>query len=266
MGFLIFVVYVVGLFVVASIARNTGRSYGGFFVLSLLLTPVIGGLILFLLVKAKNGKINKEIARLTELAEKGGAEDQYQLGMFLLYSNKPEEAMPWLQKATDQGHPRAKNFLTINVIAKTFNYRTGCARYSFPKEYATNDLSYPNEYMAKSGSAPYQYTLGLAYQNCYSLETEGNITTILVYDKDPDIEQAVYWYKKSAEQGNPLGQGKLGECYLYGKGVEKDEKLGYKLLLLVAEGDSSSARDTARQHIEQTSGMSYEQFVVKYAM
>jgi hypothetical protein len=46
--------------------------------------------------------------------------------------------------------------------------------------------------------------------------------------------------------------------------VEKDEKLGYKLLLLAAEGDSPSARDTARQHIESSSGMSYVQFVMKY--
>ena len=37
-----------------------------------------------------------------------------------------------------------------------------------------------------------------------------------------DYTQAVYWYKKSAVQGNVNAQYKLGECYYFGDGVEKD--------------------------------------------
>ncbi|WP_172920060.1 tetratricopeptide repeat protein, partial [Capnocytophaga canis] len=35
--------------------------------------------------------------------------------------------------------------------------------------------------------------------------------------------EAVKWYRKSAEQGNALGQYNLGVMYDYGYGVPKDE-------------------------------------------
>ena len=37
-----------------------------------------------------------------------------------------------------------------------------------------------------------------------------------------DYEKAVYWCRKSAEQGNAKAQFKLGNCYYNGEGVEKD--------------------------------------------
>ena len=39
-----------------------------------------------------------------------------------------------------------------------------------------------------------------------------------------DEKQAVYWYKKAAEQGYAKAQYNLGACYRDGKGVTKDEK------------------------------------------
>lgn len=36
-----------------------------------------------------------------------------------------------------------------------------------------------------------------------------------------DYAQAVYWYKKSADQGNTLGQYYLGDMYEYGKALRK---------------------------------------------
>ena len=38
----------------------------------------------------------------------------------------------------------------------------------------------------------------------------------------PDYTQAAYWYRKSAEQGNAWGQFNLGDMYEFGKGVGKD--------------------------------------------
>ena len=40
-----------------------------------------------------------------------------------------------------------------------------------------------------------------------------------------DSEQAVFWYRKSAERGHVEAQFNLGQCYLFGTGVEKDPKL-----------------------------------------
>ncbi len=39
-----------------------------------------------------------------------------------------------------------------------------------------------------------------------------------------DFKQAVFWYRKSADQGNALGQSNLGYCYKNGEGVAKDFK------------------------------------------
>ena len=55
-----------------------------------------------------------------------------------------------------------------------------------------------------------QYQLGLYYQN-------GRIV-------NKDLEQAVYWFRKAAEQGNAKAQNNLGWCYGNGRGVEKDYK------------------------------------------
>ena len=44
------------------------------------------------------------------------------------------------------------------------------------------------------------------------------------YGVEQDLEQAFLWYKRSAEQGFPEGQFNLGTCYIYGTGIEKDRK------------------------------------------
>jgi TPR repeat protein len=193
---------------------------------------------------------NKKIAKLTEAAEKGGAEQQYELGMFLLCNNKPSEASPWFQKAKDQGYVKAEPRLYVCNLAVVNGFKT------------KGPYSYISKISAEGGDAVSQYLLGNTYEYCYELGDDRK--TIQVYDIEPDLVQAVYWYKKSADQGHPLGQCELGECYLYGKGVEKDEQLGYRLLLKAAEGDSPAARQGARQTIARTSGMSYEEFVLKH--
>jgi len=252
MVFLIVVCWIVGIFIVASKASDRDRSYGGFFALSLFFSPVISGLILILLEQNKKNRINKEIAELTEKAEKGGAEDQYNLGMKLLCNNKPSEAEKWLQKALDQGYVKAESKLFISQWAILNHFKT------------KGPYTYYSDYMARQGYDSFQYLCGLWHEKCYELETKKDKTTVLVYDKEPDLVQAAYWYKKAADQGNPHAQDSLGQCYLFGKGVERDVSLGYGLLLKAAEGDSPASKEKARQLIEQTSGMSYEQFVLKY--
>jgi TPR repeat protein len=39
-----------------------------------------------------------------------------------------------------------------------------------------------------------------------------------------DREQAVYWFRKAAAQGDIIAQVTLGRCYEHGLGVEKDIK------------------------------------------
>ncbi len=56
-----------------------------------------------------------------------------------------------------------------------------------------------------------------------------------------DVEKAVYWYTKSAEQGNILGQYSLGYIYFYGEGVPKDENKGLELITKSADSGYDQA-------------------------
>ena len=61
---------------------------------------------------------------------------------------------------------------------------------------------------ANAGDKIDQYNLGLCYY-------KGNGVT-------KDYAQAVYWYRKAAEQGVAQAQNYLASCYYFGNGVEKD--------------------------------------------
>ena len=53
-----------------------------------------------------------------------------------------------------------------------------------------------------------------------------NIDRILenFYNNDPDLKQAFFWYKKSADQGNTNAQFQLGNCYYEGHGTQRNQK------------------------------------------
>ena len=54
-----------------------------------------------------------------------------------------------------------------------------------------------------------------------------------------DLEQAVYWFRKSAEQGYAFAQSKLGMCYKSGNGVPKDlEQAVYWFRKSAEQGDA----------------------------
>ena len=57
-----------------------------------------------------------------------------------------------------------------------------------------------------------------------------------------DEIEAVKWYRKAAEQNNPLAQNSLGSCYLNGTGVPKDETEAVKWYRKAAELDQSAGQ------------------------
>ena len=80
-----------------------------------------------------------------------------------------------------------------------------------------------------------------------------------LYDKGLGVPSnpalAVYWYRKSADQGLADGQGDLGRMYFEGKGVRRDPVEGYKWLLLAGRESA-----TARQNMQQVGpSLSYDQ-------
>lgn len=54
MGFFVFVLWLILAFVVASGAKNRGRSYGSFLAMSIIFSPLIGAFILLILGENKD--------------------------------------------------------------------------------------------------------------------------------------------------------------------------------------------------------------------
>ena len=56
-----------------------------------------------------------------------------------------------------------------------------------------------------------------------------------------DMSKAVYWYRKSAEQGDAIGQRNLGVMYYLGIGVDEDRAEALRLMRLsAAQGDETA--------------------------
>lgn len=64
------------------------------------------------------------------------------------------------------------------------------------------------------------------------------------YGTEQNDEQAVYWFRKAAEQGDSMGQCKLGLMYADGKGVTQNYEEAVKWLRLAAEQGIADAQQT----------------------
>lgn len=73
-----------------------------------------------------------------------------------------------------------------------------------------------------------QYNLGICYYN-------GNSVI-------QNVEEAVKWFKKSADQGNPYAQFNLGICYHDGQGVKENKREALKWIKMSAEQGLSNAQ------------------------
>ena len=77
---------------------------------------------------------------------------------------------------------------------------------------------FPEAAVECDGEPSYSVSRGLAlYPHYEKSDLEKGIT---VY-KRGNYEEAVKWYRKSADQGDASAQNKLGECYYYGHGVSQ---------------------------------------------
>jgi TPR repeat protein len=62
-----------------------------------------------------------------------------------------------------------------------------------------------------------------------------------------DDVEAARWYRKAAEQGQPMAQASLGACYLYGLGVEKDSVQAHAWLTRGVAGGFERAKPVLAQ-------------------
>lgn len=83
---------------------------------------------------------------------------------------------------------------------------------------------------------------------------------------EQDYEKAVYWYQKSAEQGNNWGQYYLGKCYYDGKGIQQNYSESVKWYRKSAEQGNSYAQEALGNCYYNGKGIeqSYEDAVMWY--
>lgn len=155
------------------------------------------------------------------LAEQGDADAQVWLARSLFQTNELEEAIVWLVRAADKGHPEAQTLLGLS-------YYTGRAVTRSPEEavkwlHLAAEKNYPKA----------EGLLGLAF-----------ITTAEVRNH----EEGQRWVRKAAADGDPLGQTLLGELLMFGRsGVEKNEAEGAIWVRKAAEqGDARAQYELAR--------------------
>ena len=191
------------------------------------------------------GKHKLAFSYLTDAAQKGHKNAQYQLGDYysgyVMQSDKVE-AFRWYLKAAEQGHLDAQY-----KVGECYWFGTGTAKdktkalkwYLKAAEQEHLDAQYkvgkcywsywsPNYWgmddralkwflkAAEGGHAEAQYTLGLHYEE--STENE-----------------SFEWYLKAAKQGHVGAQYSVGECYFNGKGTAKDETKAFEWHLRAAK-------------------------------
>jgi len=152
-----------------------------------------------------------ELDKLTEWAEQGDAQSQFELGEMYYYGDGVakdfEEAFKWYRKAAEQGNRAAKKALSD---------------------------------AADQGQAQAQYNLGLVYASGHGVSK--------------DLEQAVKWYRKAADQGDAKAQSLLveidsgytdddlfGLAYAGGDGGTKDKAERVKWLRKAADQGNAHA-------------------------
>ncbi len=70
--------------------------------------------------------------------------------------------------------------------------------------------------------------------------------------KSGDIEGALEWYLKAAEQGHPIAQQNLGEMYFFGQGVNRDVDIALEWYLKAAEqGDEIAQFKAGRTYYDR---------------
>jgi uncharacterized protein len=140
---------------------------------------------------------------MVALANKGDAEAQYHVGM--MYNNgigtqrDPRQAFEWFQKSAASNDPLGA-------------YKLGCYYDGQGEGVVATDENEALKYKliaAKAGYARAQHDVAL------------------LYSKQENFEEAMKWWKLSADQGLPKALYNLSGLYFQGKGAPKDLSLAY---------------------------------------
>lgn len=169
-------------------------------------------------------------AALRKAAKAGNAQAQFRLGV--MFGNGDgvgldyEQAREWFEKAAAQGHENA-----LITLAWMYANGTGVG----VDEDRARELYLE---AARHGSAKAQYLAGTMYR-------------FAQYGVKKNIEAAVQWYLKAADQGMPTAQFALGKMLMEGKGVTRDDAAALQWLSLAHVNGSKRAEDYLKHLIKR---------------
>lgn len=173
----------------------------------------------------------------------------------------------------------AIGFYKMNAIiewSKSFAYRNFGKQYYFVKY---QFFSYPVAYSFKKDiKILTDYPIIFFWENMEKAKTNSAIAENnlgIYFEKNHQIDitncKAFNWYKKSAEQGFPIGQYNFARMYLLGKCVPKDMVIAYTWLNLARQSGSVDAKHVgdyikSQLTIEQAKKSTnlYQQFFALY--
>lgn len=174
---------------------------------------------------------------------------------------------------------KCDNIIRDHTIPKSGKDRRDSQNLRELTDYAWDKITF----LAEQGNAEAQFMLGVKY-NGYDFwegkwinEEKPNSNSHRFLLRTPyDYDKAAYWYLKAAEQNHSGAQNNLGNCYMYGRGVEKNIKEAIKWYRLSASnGDDYgqlSLGDCFRdghkiqigEHWEKSKGAVYHDWTTKF--
>jgi TPR repeat protein len=169
-------------------------------------------------------------AAVRKAAKAGNPEAQFRLGV--MYGNGDgvgldyEQARHWFEQAARQGHESA-------LITLAWMYANGTGVES--NEDRARELYLE---AAERGSAKAQYVVGTMYR-------------FAQFGAAKDLEAAVGWYLKAADQSMPTAQFALGKMLMEGKGVVQDDAAALQWLSLAHVNGSKRADDYVKHLIKR---------------
>lgn len=184
---------------------------------------------------SRDGAVKKDRQKALQLyslaAERGSADAQYYCGFILMQDKKTDAAIPYLHQAAQAGVPEAQ-------------YRLGRILLQQSNPDALPLLRMAATSKRASVVAVAAYTMGTIFQ-------DGKL------GQSASMPQAIEWYQRSAEAGDPRAQHLIGLMYLVGGDLSQDEKKGEALLRLAAGQDYIPAIDALIRYLFEKDADAY---------
>lgn len=192
----------------------------------------MGAVIILMFGFVACGDTHAELFRqVSELAEKGDAQAQYNLGMMLNNgigtAKNPSLALQWFEKSAQAGDPLAA-------------YKAGC--------YYSGQFK---DTVAVDSEKSLQYKL-VAAEAGYSL-AQHDVAN--VYAQRNQFSTAIKWWEAAAKQGYPLSLYNLSVTYKEGKFVPRDNVRAYayfKLAKVISEEKISEKAQTSLDEVKRS--------------